>query len=107
MRPGTIPGSRCSTNFIPPSSWGQRPERALPHFLDPSSATPRWRWRRQFALSNGRNPMKKTLIGGRLAALTLGLAAVGLAQAADPLQPYPVKGQVVQRLNAFDNPEGS
>jgi hypothetical protein len=51
--------------------------------------------------------MKKTLIGGRLAALTLGLAAVGLAQAADPLQPYPVKGQVVQRLNAFDNPEGS
>jgi len=24
-----------------------------------------------------------------------------------PLQPYPVKGQVIQRLNAFDNPEGS
>jgi hypothetical protein len=22
-------------------------------------------------------------------------------------QPYPVKGQVTQRLNAFDNPEGS
>jgi hypothetical protein len=23
-----------STTFIPPSSWGQRPERALPFFLD-------------------------------------------------------------------------
>src|SRR4249919_1851957 len=28
-------------------------------------------------------------------------------QAADPLEPYPVKGKVIQRLNAFDNPEGS
>jgi hypothetical protein len=27
--------------------------------------------------------------------------------ATDPLQPYPVKGQVIQRLNAFDNPESS
>ena len=25
----------------------------------------------------------------------------------EPLQPYPVKGQVIQRLKAFDNPEGS
>jgi hypothetical protein len=25
----------------------------------------------------------------------------------EPLQPYPVKGQVIQRLNAFDNPESS
>src|SRR5262245_15210742 len=51
--------------------------------------------------------MNKTLLAARLgAALTLGLAS-GLAFAADPLQPYPVKGQVVQRLNAFDNPEGA
>jgi len=49
--------------------------------------------------------MSKALIKAQLAAVAL--AAVGLAQAADPLQPYPVKGQVVQRLNAFDNPEGS
>ena len=51
--------------------------------------------------------MNKTLIRVPLAALTLALAAAGLAYAAEPLQPYPVKGQVVQRLNAFDNPEGS
>ena len=25
----------------------------------------------------------------------------------EPLQPYPVKGRVIQRLNAFDNPESS
>jgi len=51
--------------------------------------------------------MNKTLIRVPLTALTLALASVGLTQAADPLQPYPIKGQVVQRLNAFDNPEGS
>jgi hypothetical protein len=51
--------------------------------------------------------MNKSLIGVLLAAVTLALAAAGLAQAAEPLQPYPVKGQVIQRLNAFDNPEGS
>jgi hypothetical protein len=50
--------------------------------------------------------MNKTLLAARLTALTLGLAS-GLTLAADPLQPYPVKGQVIQRLNAFDNPEGS
>ena len=42
-----------------------------------------------------------------VAAATLAVAAAGLAQAAEPLQPYPVKGQVIQRLKAFDNPEGS
>ena len=41
-----------------------------------------------------------------LAALTVGLAS-GATQAADGLQPYPMQGQVIQRLNAFDNPEGS
>src|SRR5215510_15383566 len=50
--------------------------------------------------------MNKTLLATRLAALTLGLAS-GLTLAADPLQAYPVKGQVIQRLNAFDNPEGA
>ena len=42
-----------------------------------------------------------------MAAVTQVVAAAGLAQAAESLQPYPVKGQVIQRLNAFDNPEGS
>jgi hypothetical protein len=51
--------------------------------------------------------MNRSLIGVPLAAVTLVLAAAGLAQATEPLQPYPVKGQVIQRLNAFDNPEGS
>jgi hypothetical protein len=51
--------------------------------------------------------MNKSLIGVWLAAVTLAVAAAGLAQAAEPLQPYPVKGQVIQRLNTFDNPEGS
>ena len=50
--------------------------------------------------------MNKSLIVP-LAAVTLAVAAAGLAQAAEPLQPYRVKGQVIQRLNAFDNPEGS
>jgi hypothetical protein len=49
--------------------------------------------------------MSKTLIRVQLA--TVVLAVAGLTQAAEPLQPYPVKGQVIQRLNAFDNPEGS
>jgi hypothetical protein len=51
--------------------------------------------------------MNKSLIGVPLAVITLAVTAAGLAQAAEPLQPYPVKGQVIQRLNAFDNPEGS
>lgn len=51
--------------------------------------------------------MNKTSIGIRLAAATLALVTVDLAQAADPLEAYPVKGQVIQRLHAFDNPEGS
>jgi len=51
--------------------------------------------------------MNKTSIGIRLAAVMLALVTVDLAQAADPLEAYPVKGQVIQRLHAFDNPEGS
>ena len=51
--------------------------------------------------------MNKTSIGIRLAAIALALPTVNLAQAADPLEAYPVKGQVIQRLHAFDNPEGS
>ena len=50
--------------------------------------------------------MYKVLIHMPLLALALGLGANN-ASAADPLKPYPVKGQVVQRLNAFDNPEGA
>jgi len=41
-----------------------------------------------------------------LAVAALAFCAIAIAQAAD-LQPYPKKGQVIQRLNAFDNPEGS
>jgi hypothetical protein len=51
--------------------------------------------------------MNISLIGVPLAAVTLAVATAGLAQATEPLQPYPVKGRVIQRLNAFDNPEGS
>jgi hypothetical protein len=50
--------------------------------------------------------MHKISIHMSLLALTLALGA-STSRAADPLQPYPVKGQVVQRLNAFDNPEGA
>lgn len=38
--------------------------------------------------------------------LLAGVIAVTIASA-DGLDPYPVRGQVIQRLNAFDNPEGS
>jgi DNA-binding beta-propeller fold protein YncE len=51
--------------------------------------------------------MNKTSIGIRLAAVTLALVTVDWAQAANPLEAYPVKGQVIQRLHAFDNPEGT
>ena len=51
--------------------------------------------------------MNKSLIGVSLAAAALAVAAAGLVKATEPLQPYPVKGQVIQRLNAFDNPEGA
>jgi hypothetical protein len=50
--------------------------------------------------------MNKALIHMPLLALALALGA-NTAGAADPLKPYPVKGQVVQQLNAFDNPEGA
>jgi len=50
--------------------------------------------------------MHKILLHMPLLALVLALGA-GTVHAAEPLQPYPVKGEVVQRLNAFDNPEGA
>ncbi len=50
--------------------------------------------------------MHKIPVHMPLLALTLVLGA-NTAYAADPLQPYPVKAQVVQRLNVFDNPEGA
>jgi hypothetical protein len=50
--------------------------------------------------------MKSTTLHLRLAAAMLAVGTIGFAVAAD-LQPYPKKGQVIQRLNAFDNPEGS
>lgn len=50
--------------------------------------------------------MHKTMIHIPLLALTLALGT-GTVRAADPMKSYPVKGQVVQRLNAFDNPEGA
>ncbi|MEO8629653.1 MAG: hypothetical protein ABI612_16370 [Betaproteobacteria bacterium] len=43
----------------------------------------------------------------RLATMALALIAAGVVQAADPLEPYAQKGQVIQVLKAFDNPEGS
>jgi len=51
--------------------------------------------------------MNKTLMRAHLGAVTLALSGVSLVYSAEPLPPYPVKGQVIQRLNAFDNPEGS
>src|SRR5262249_13047867 len=53
-----------------------------------------------------RELMHKILLHMPLLALVLSLGA-GTVHAAEPLQPYPVKGEVVQRLNAFDNPEGA
>jgi hypothetical protein len=51
--------------------------------------------------------MKKTSIYVRLGAVLLAAAAVNWAWAADPFAAYPIKGQVIQRLHAFDNPEGT
>ena len=50
--------------------------------------------------------MNRTTLRVGLAAAMLAIGTIAFAQAAD-LQPYPKKGQVIQRLNAFDNPEGS
>src|SRR5262245_65370354 len=101
--------------------WGATIEsRVLPSatffFLsrdDVPSRAPFFIWRalrlfkgRTIRIAHGREPMHKTLIHISLLALSLALSA-GTVRAADPLQPYPVKGQVVQRLNAFDNPEGA
>jgi hypothetical protein len=37
----------------------------------------------------------------------LGALALGLSAVAQTPEPYPVKGQVIQTLKAFDNPEGA
>jgi hypothetical protein len=50
--------------------------------------------------------MKSTTLRACLATAMLIATVIGLAQAAD-LAPYAKKGQVLQRLNAFDNPEGA
>lgn len=50
--------------------------------------------------------MRTRTIVSTLAAVFAVMSASS-AFSADPLQPYPVKGKVVQRLNAFDNPEGA
>ena len=49
----------------------------------------------------------KTAVHMRLAAMTFALAAAGIAHSADVIEPYPVKGQILQELKGFDNPEGS
>jgi len=50
--------------------------------------------------------MNRTALRVHIAAALLAMGAVTAAQSAD-LTPYAKKGHVVQRLNAFDNPEGS
>ena len=50
--------------------------------------------------------MNRTALRVSVAAALLAIGAVTVAQAAD-LQPYSKKGKVVQRLKAFDNPEGA
>jgi hypothetical protein len=50
--------------------------------------------------------MNGTTLRARIAAALLAIGAVSAVQAAD-LQPYAKKGHVVQRLRAFDNPEGA
>ena len=50
--------------------------------------------------------MKIKIIVSTLAAVAATVSAPTVF-GADPLEPYPVKGKVLQRLNSFDNPEGS
>lgn len=50
--------------------------------------------------------MKIKIIVSTLAAVAA-TASAPTVFGADPLEPYPVKGKVLQRLNSFDNPEGS
>jgi hypothetical protein len=51
--------------------------------------------------------MMTTRIVVSVLGMITGLLMAAGAQGADPLEPYPVKGKVIQRLNSFDNPEGS
>jgi hypothetical protein len=62
--------------------------------------------RRHYNDAYGRLRMNGTTLRVRLGAALLAIGAVAAVQAAD-LQPYAKKGHVIQRLNAFDNPEGS
>src|SRR3954452_12764663 len=50
--------------------------------------------------------MNRIALRVSVAAALLAIGAVTVAQAAD-LQPYSKKGKVIQRLKAFDNPEGA
>src|SRR5581483_7335353 len=50
--------------------------------------------------------MSTSLLKGVALALVAALSLPGAASAAE-LQPYAKKGQVIQRLRAFDNPEGT
>lgn len=51
----------------------------------------------------------RSSLATRSSLVTLSLTLIPLygTYAAEPLEPYPVKGQVIQRLSVFDNPEGS
>jgi hypothetical protein len=49
----------------------------------------------------------KTVRRHLLCCLLMGCPLLCLRVAADTLDPYPVKGQVIQTLTAFDNPEGA
>ena len=51
--------------------------------------------------------MSSKRIAVLLSGLLAGAVAVSAAYAADPLEPYVHKGQVLQRLKSFDNPEGA
>jgi len=51
--------------------------------------------------------MRKSKLVVALVGAFAATSMIAAVQAADPLEPYPVKGKVIQRLNAFDNPEGS
>ena len=57
-----------------------------------------------YPITHARLTMNKKL--NVLTAAILAGLAIGAAQAAD-LQPYAKKGQVIQRLSSFDNPEGA
>ena len=51
--------------------------------------------------------MKSGFVRTSAALSIIATALLALSAGADELEPYPHKGQVIQRLKAFDNPEGS